>query len=82
MRNKKSYGYHIANSVVNPRTMYLGKDDIYVPINFALHFLDHKHARDYAKQKGIKIGDVHNVIVPCECDDSIRKTHTSTNEYY
>jgi hypothetical protein len=80
-RKEKQSGFHIAFSTVNPGTKYLGENGEYVSIRESLFFLDHKHARDYAKENRIEIKDAHNVIVPCKCDESTRERHKIASGY-
>jgi len=68
-------GYHIAKSAVNPNTLYLGEGNIFVGKSNALLFLNIFHARDYAERIGLELGDIRNVIVLCECPETIREQH-------
>ena len=84
MRKKKlkARGFHIARSIVNPSTTYLGESGGFVSFTKALLFLDHNQARDYAKSIELEVGDIRNVIVPCECPEHVRDNHPIAGEYY
>lgn len=78
----RPHGYHIVRSAANPNTTYLGTNREFVSLTKALLFLDHRHAREYAEDNGIELGDAHNVIMPCECQEHIRDQHSIPNGYY
>ena len=75
MNQLRESGYHIAKSAEDPNQTYLGEGKAFVDRTKALLFFDHLHARDYAERIELELSDNQNVIVSCECPETIYRQH-------